>query len=687
MAAPATMGKYCTKLADMEIGDYIKCVYEAPYSNDAGYFSQLGTKEPYYIKTTTTTTDGVKADPVIEKVAYSELPTTPAVTGAGFFYLLKADYGMLIADRMVQQQISWETLNKKNYIYGGAFDAVNAQTNQKVDITITHKDYESTDTASDTTTTDNQFDSDDRYVETTRTQVVVGKAYAAATDNTAEVAAVPTTITVTKTRTNYAVIDYTPKESIVSVEPADPITVDFGATADDIATLLASVTTAKATVLKTDETTTYTKDVAVTWDTSAFKTKTIGKQTIYGKLADLSLDPDNPIFNNDSIQASVIINTRTDQIESVAAVTPVTVKYGTTQTNLATVLAGIPTVDITCKKDDGTTYTKTGVNVVWNASMYDTRTVGDQTIKGILEDLSSIGIANDSDVKAEVVVTTSKIGTIDSYDDTKKATAENGASSLSDLLGTTLTANVTTDYYNTDENVSTIEVTVVWDTSKIDATVPGTYTVNGTVTSDTSDYIVNATRPTATLTVKPRIDSYETLALTVENGTTADGLSSKLSKSIVANTTLSSGPSTQNVTVNWLTSSFDGTKPGVQEIKGTIVTNINEYTNKAGVPKYTITVKPTIDSYVSQTLTVDKGISVDDLISKLVNTITANTTESSGTTTKTFNVNWDVSKFDSSTTGDQTLTGSITDDITGYTNKAGKPSYTITVSEPTSTEG
>ena len=687
MAAPATMGKYCTKLADMEIGDYIKCVYEAPYSNDAGYFSQLGTKDPYYIKTTTTTTDGVKGDPVVEKVKYAELPTTPLVNNiSGYFYLLKADYGMLIADRMVQQQISWETLNKKNYIYGGAFDAVNARTTQTVDITITHKTFESTDTASDATTTDNQFDSADRYVETKRTQVVVGNAYVAATDTAAEVPAKPTTTTVTVTRTNYAFLDYTPKDTIVSVDPAEPFSVDFGKTADDVAAILAPITTAKATILsKEDEKTTFTKDINVTWDTAAFKVNTIGRQTIYGTLEDLSTDPENPIMNPDEIKASVIITTKADQITSVAAVKPVTVKYGTTKSNLATTLESIPMVDLTISKEDGTTYEKKGVTVVWDTSKYTTRIVGQQTIYGVLEDLSELGIANDNEVKAEVIVNTAKIGTIDSYG-IKTVTTENGSSNIADLLGSDITANITTDYYNPDENVSTLALHVSWDTTTIDTTIPGDQTVNGTITDDISDYEVKSPRPTATVTIKSRIDSYEELAFTVENGTTVEDVAKQLKSTITGNTTTPDGTSTLDLAVTWDTSSYNAAKPGVQSINGTITTDISNYTNKAGVPAYKVTVKPTIDSYLTPTLTVNTGTTVEDLTSKLATTVTANTTTSTGTSTVSLAVTWDTSSFDSSTAGDKVISGNVTDDISTFTNKAGNPTYNITVTEPATTE-
>ncbi len=57
---------------------------------------------------------------VTVKTAYPELPTTPAATAKGYFYFIKADKGLWIADRMVQTQISAVSLNRKNYLQGSA---------------------------------------------------------------------------------------------------------------------------------------------------------------------------------------------------------------------------------------------------------------------------------------------------------------------------------------------------------------------------------------------------------------------------------------------------------------------------------------------------------------------------------------------------------------------------------------
>lgn len=93
MGVPATTGKRCTSLADMEIGDYIACKYYAPSANAAGVFSDLGGSG-------------------------TELPVTPGATANGYFYFLKVAKGLCIADRMIQQQISWAAINNANCVNG-----------------------------------------------------------------------------------------------------------------------------------------------------------------------------------------------------------------------------------------------------------------------------------------------------------------------------------------------------------------------------------------------------------------------------------------------------------------------------------------------------------------------------------------------------------------------------------------
>lgn len=131
MGAPATQGRLCTRLEEMEIGDYIRCTYTATEANVAGEFSDLGGfVDSYETEQQQVDTEGnviVDADgnPVMEKVTkrYEEIPIFGYVPSAtipirGYFYLLKANKGLMIADRCVQNFISATSLNAKNYLHG-----------------------------------------------------------------------------------------------------------------------------------------------------------------------------------------------------------------------------------------------------------------------------------------------------------------------------------------------------------------------------------------------------------------------------------------------------------------------------------------------------------------------------------------------------------------------------------------
>lgn len=74
-----------TKISEMEIGDVISCEYVAA-SNTVGTFSNLG--------------NATKA----------LIPPSSSATPDGSFYFIKVDENLLIADRVVQHSISWNTL-------------------------------------------------------------------------------------------------------------------------------------------------------------------------------------------------------------------------------------------------------------------------------------------------------------------------------------------------------------------------------------------------------------------------------------------------------------------------------------------------------------------------------------------------------------------------------------------------
>lgn len=93
MPVPVTQGQLRTKLEDMQIGDYISCRYKAA-SGAVGLFSELGT------------------------CTAAEIPVTGTATPDGLFYFIKADKGLLIADRVIQHSISWNTINAVRLIEG-----------------------------------------------------------------------------------------------------------------------------------------------------------------------------------------------------------------------------------------------------------------------------------------------------------------------------------------------------------------------------------------------------------------------------------------------------------------------------------------------------------------------------------------------------------------------------------------
>jgi hypothetical protein len=99
MGVPATSGILRTNILDMQIGDYIVCNYQAA-SGVVGTFSNFG------------------------GIAGTEIPVASSATPNGTFYFIKADKGLLIADRVAQHSISWDALNAGKLIQGLPF-AVN----------------------------------------------------------------------------------------------------------------------------------------------------------------------------------------------------------------------------------------------------------------------------------------------------------------------------------------------------------------------------------------------------------------------------------------------------------------------------------------------------------------------------------------------------------------------------------
>jgi hypothetical protein len=97
-----------TSLSDLRVGDYLWCKYKAT-SGVGGLFSDLGTK-----------TDN--------DITGLEIPTTGTATPDGYFRFIKTHpYGVAIADRVIQTNITWETLRLKGYIEGYNLSNITSQ--------------------------------------------------------------------------------------------------------------------------------------------------------------------------------------------------------------------------------------------------------------------------------------------------------------------------------------------------------------------------------------------------------------------------------------------------------------------------------------------------------------------------------------------------------------------------------
>jgi hypothetical protein len=82
-----------TSLADMLVGDKISCKYTAT-SGKCGMFSELG------------------------KCEAEEIPVTGTATPNGKFFFIKTATGLCISDRVLQTNITWETLRAGGFIEG-----------------------------------------------------------------------------------------------------------------------------------------------------------------------------------------------------------------------------------------------------------------------------------------------------------------------------------------------------------------------------------------------------------------------------------------------------------------------------------------------------------------------------------------------------------------------------------------
>lgn len=87
-----------TSLDSMQVGDMIACQYNARSTNAAGNFANLG-------------------QAITKFIPQSGITIPSSTTGNGF-YFIKVAKGLLVADRIVQTGISWDSLNADGYIEG-----------------------------------------------------------------------------------------------------------------------------------------------------------------------------------------------------------------------------------------------------------------------------------------------------------------------------------------------------------------------------------------------------------------------------------------------------------------------------------------------------------------------------------------------------------------------------------------
>ena len=104
MTTPASNGKLCTRLEDMCVGDYIRCEYIAEKENVAGIFQNLGKES------------SLNEIPFAGKSMRTEYNISSVSNG--YFYFIKVDKGLLVADRQVQANISATAINNASYLNG-----------------------------------------------------------------------------------------------------------------------------------------------------------------------------------------------------------------------------------------------------------------------------------------------------------------------------------------------------------------------------------------------------------------------------------------------------------------------------------------------------------------------------------------------------------------------------------------
>ena len=102
MPVPATTGQLRNKISDMEVGDYCTCMRTS---------LTLALTKIYNFGSGSTS-----------EIPLAGLNTTAGVSGS--FYFVKVDKGLLVADRVVFNTISWDQLNLVKWIEGVDFESI-----------------------------------------------------------------------------------------------------------------------------------------------------------------------------------------------------------------------------------------------------------------------------------------------------------------------------------------------------------------------------------------------------------------------------------------------------------------------------------------------------------------------------------------------------------------------------------
>jgi len=124
MGAPATGGSLCKAMVAMDIGDYIKCYYSAPFQKYGVFSFRKGTEVEISTILNQYTADG---DQRLASPIYNATN--------GYFYFIKADTDIFIADRVVNKCIAYNDIfQNKDYVLTG-FDV-----DYKIDI-LSYDEY------------------------------------------------------------------------------------------------------------------------------------------------------------------------------------------------------------------------------------------------------------------------------------------------------------------------------------------------------------------------------------------------------------------------------------------------------------------------------------------------------------------------------------------------------------------